>query len=104
MRKATPTSSKMKSLVGQSEKPTTSSSASVEEHLGIDGPIQPSTSTFTLSGKDDKSEKLKKKARNFLDERQKIKPRTQSLWSLIGNKKKKRKLILFFYIYFFFVY
>jgi hypothetical protein len=46
--------------------------------------ILPSTSTFTLSGKDDKPEKLKKKAKNFLDERQKIKSRAQSLWSFIG--------------------
>jgi hypothetical protein len=47
--------------------------------------IAPSTSTFTLSGKDDKPEKLKKKAKNFFDERQKIKARAQSLWSFIGK-------------------
>lgn len=45
--------------------------------------VLPSTSTFTL--KDDKQEKLKKKAKNFLDEKQKIKTRAQSLWSYIGN-------------------
>lgn len=56
--------------------------------LGLDGPILPSTSTFTLSSKDDKPEKLKKKAKNFLDERQKIKSRAQSLWSFIGKKIK----------------
>jgi hypothetical protein len=54
--------------------------------LGLDVPILPSTSTFTLSStKDDKPEKLKKKAKNFLDERQKIKSRAQSLWSFIGK-------------------
>lgn len=53
--------------------------------LGIDFPILPSTSSFTLPGKEDKGEKLKKKARNFLDERQKIKSRAQSLWSYIGT-------------------
>ncbi|GAA5798646.1 hypothetical protein HPULCUR_004051 [Helicostylum pulchrum] len=82
MRKAAPsTSSMMKGFVGH-EKPTTTSSIS-EDHLGIDGPLLPSTSTFTLAGKDDKPEKLKKKAKNFLDERQKTKSRAQSLWSFI---------------------
>ncbi|KAF7726352.1 Ral GTPase-activating protein subunit alpha-1 [Apophysomyces ossiformis] len=43
--------------------------------IGIDIPILPSSSTFILAGKDDKTERLKKKAKNFLDERQKIKLR-----------------------------
>lgn len=82
MRKAAPTSSIIKGLVGHSDK----SSSNEDQHaLGIDGPILPSTSTFTLSGKDDKPEKLKKKAKNFLDERQKTKSRAQSLWSFIGK-------------------
>ncbi|KAI7855415.1 hypothetical protein BDC45DRAFT_568310 [Circinella umbellata] len=51
--------------------------------LGTDMLILPSTSTFSLAGKDDKGEKLKKKAKTFLDERQKIKSRAQSLWSYI---------------------
>lgn len=79
MRKAAPTSSLIKGLVGHSEK-----TPSNEDH-GLDGPILPSTSTFTLAGKDDKPEKLKKKAKNFLDERQKTKSRAQSLWSFIGK-------------------
>ena len=53
--------------------------------LGTDIPILPSTSTFSLAGKDDKGEKLKKKAKTFLDERQKIKSRAQSLWSYTGK-------------------
>lgn len=61
----------------------TAASSTVEQK--IDFPILPSTSTFTLSGKEDKNEKLKKKAKNFLDERQKIKSRAQSLWSYIGK-------------------
>lgn len=87
MRKAAPTSSSIKKgFTGHSsEKPTNTSNISAEEHLtlGADVPILPSTSTFTLSSKDDKPEKLKKKAKNFLDERQKIKSRAQSLWSFI---------------------
>ncbi|KAI9315823.1 hypothetical protein BX666DRAFT_257432 [Dichotomocladium elegans] len=51
--------------------------------LSVDFPILPSTSSLTPSGKDDKGEKLKKKARNFLDERQKVKSRAQSLWAYI---------------------
>lgn len=86
MRKAAPTSSIIKGLVGHSEK----ASSNEDQVLGIDGPILPSTSTFTLSGKDDKPEKLKKKAKNFLDERQKTKSRAQSLWSFIGKKEKKK--------------
>lgn len=35
--------------------------------------------------KDERAEKLRKKAKNFLDERQKTKARAQSLWSFIGN-------------------
>lgn len=54
--------------------------------LGVDFPILPSTSTFTLGGRDDRGEKLKKKAKNFLDERQKTKSRAQSLWSYIGKQ------------------
>ncbi|KAL9549835.1 hypothetical protein MBANPS3_005021 [Mucor bainieri] len=70
------------------EKPKSIISESMDTNnnaLGLDVPILPSTSTFTLSsgGKDDKPEKLKKKAKNFLDERQKIKSRAQSLWSFI---------------------
>lgn len=90
MRKAAPTSSSIKKgFTGHSsEKPTNTSNISAEEHLtlGADVPILPSTSTFTLSSKDDKPEKLKKKAKNFLDERQKIKSRAQSLWSFIGTE------------------
>ncbi|KAG1463089.1 hypothetical protein G6F46_002102 [Rhizopus delemar] len=52
-----------------------------EESLTSDLLVLPSTSTFAL--KDDKQEKLKKKARNFLDEKQKIKTRAQSLWAYI---------------------
>lgn len=95
MRKAVPTSSSIKKGFTP-EKPSTSSNISNEEQhqqhqqqphiVGADVPILPSTSTFTLSGKDDKSEKLKKKAKNFLDERQKTKSRAQSLWSFIGKK------------------
>ena len=65
--------------------------------IGLDVPILPSTSTFSLAGKDDKGEKLKKKAKTFLDERQKIKSRAQSLWSYIG------KWILFYIYYYFFL-
>lgn len=91
MRKSAPTSSSIKKgFTGHSsEKPTNTSNISAEEQhltLGADVPILPSTSTFTLSSKDDKPEKLKKKAKNFLDERQKIKSRAQSLWSFIGNE------------------
>lgn len=57
--------------------------------LGVDFPILPSTSTFTLGGRDDRGEKLKKKAKNFLDERQKTKSRAQSLWSYIGKQVKR---------------
>jgi hypothetical protein len=87
MRKAAPSSSSIKKGFTVTEKPSTSSNISNEEHhaLGADVSILPSTSTFTLSGKDDKSEKLKKKAKNFLDERQKTKSRAQSLWSFIGK-------------------
>jgi hypothetical protein len=35
--------------------------------------------------KDERAEKLRKKAKNFLDERQKTKARAQSLWSFIGT-------------------
>lgn len=87
MRKAAPSSSIKKGFTGHSDKPNNTSNISIEEHhgLGLDVPILPSTSTFTLSSKDDKPEKLKKKAKNFLDERQKIKSRAQSLWSFIGK-------------------
>ncbi|KAI8093558.1 uncharacterized protein BX664DRAFT_295379 [Halteromyces radiatus] len=47
-----------------------------------DDAILPSTSTFTLN-KEDRPEKLKKKTKNFMDEKQKIKSRLQSLWSYI---------------------
>jgi hypothetical protein len=63
-----------------------------EESLTSDLLVLPSTSTFAL--KDDKQEKLKKKARNFLDEKQKIKTRAQSLWAYIGINKNKSRLIL----------
>lgn len=55
-----------------------------DEHgHGPDLLVLPSTSTFTL--KDDKQEKLKKKAKNFFNEKKEIKLRAQSLWSYIGN-------------------
>lgn len=38
--------------------------------------------------KDERAEKLRKKAKNFLDERQKTKARAQSLWSFIGKDKR----------------
>lgn len=66
------------------EKPSTNNAA---KDNNVDVQIAPSTSTFTLSGKDDKPEKLKKKAKNFLDERQKIKARAQSLWNFIGTNR-----------------
>ncbi|ORZ14187.1 hypothetical protein BCR42DRAFT_393825 [Absidia repens] len=47
-----------------------------------DDAILPSTSTFTLN-KEDRPEKLKKKTKNFMDEKQKVKSRVQSLWSYI---------------------
>ncbi|CAO3589976.1 unnamed protein product [Absidia cylindrospora] len=47
-----------------------------------DDAILPSTSTFTLN-KEDCPEKLKKKTKNFMDEKQKVKSRVQSLWSYI---------------------
>ncbi|KAI8993599.1 hypothetical protein BDB01DRAFT_847455 [Pilobolus umbonatus] len=61
-----------------------------QQSLTIDFPILPSTSTFSLSGKDDKSEKVKKKARNFLDERQKMKTRAQSLWNATNTLDQAR--------------
>ncbi|KAG0169558.1 Ral GTPase-activating protein subunit alpha-2 [Apophysomyces sp. BC1015] len=67
--------------IGQSQ-PSTAEGSGI---IGIDIPILPSSSTFMLAGKDDKPERLKKKAKNFLDERQKIKSRAQSLWSYIGT-------------------
>lgn len=102
MRKAAPSSSTFKKGFAPSssstaaaaaaappppEKPKSIISDTVDTNtLGLDVPILPSTSTFTLSsGKDDKPEKLKKKAKNFLDERQKTKSRAQSLWSFIGK-------------------
>ncbi|KAL0082507.1 hypothetical protein J3Q64DRAFT_1751821 [Phycomyces blakesleeanus] len=57
--------------------------ASNPDNVSFDLPILPSSSTFTISGKEDKPEKLKKKLKNFLDERQKTKSRAQSLWSYI---------------------
>lgn len=63
----------------------TNNNSTVKDNNNVDVQIAPSTSTFTLSGKDDKPEKLRKKAKNFLDEKQKIKTRAQSLWSFIGN-------------------
>jgi hypothetical protein len=48
--------------------------ASPEPHAALTMPIT----------KDERADKLKKKAKNFLDERQKIKTRAQSLWSFIG--------------------
>ncbi|CAO0796344.1 unnamed protein product [Mucor circinelloides] len=91
MRKAAPSSSTSKKGLAPSaagpplpEKPKSIISENMDHTLGLDVPILPSTSTFTLSsGKDDKPEKLKKKAKNFLDERQKTKSRAQSLWSFI---------------------
>ncbi|KAI9484408.1 hypothetical protein BDB00DRAFT_148787 [Zychaea mexicana] len=68
-------------LLASQESTTAMSTTSAE--LGPDIPILPSTSTFSLAGKDDKGEKQRKKAKNFLDERQKIKSRAQSLWSYI---------------------
>lgn len=93
MRKAAPSSSTSKKGLAPSaagpplpEKPKSIISENMDHTLGLDVPILPSTSTFTLSsGKDDKPEKLKKKAKNFLDERQKTKSRAQSLWSFIGR-------------------
>ncbi|KAI8367588.1 uncharacterized protein BYT42DRAFT_586812 [Radiomyces spectabilis] len=61
----------------------TPSSVIQDPNIGIDMPILPSSSTFTLTARDDRPEKFKKKAKNFLDERQKIKTRAQSLWSYI---------------------
>jgi hypothetical protein len=92
MRKNAPScsssSSMKRNLASHSEKAASihSEHASSSNALGLDVPILPSTSTFTLSSKDDKPEKLKKKAKNFLDERQKTKSRAQSLWSFIGKK------------------
>lgn len=112
MRKAAPSSSTSKKGFAPSstaaaapqppppppEKPKSIMSDTVDNNhhtLGLDVPILPSTSTFTLSGgKDDKPEKLKKKAKNFLDERQKTKSRAQSLWSFIGKKEKEKKPIV----------
>jgi hypothetical protein len=37
------------------------------------------------AAKDERADKLKKKAKNFFDERQKTKARAQSLWSFIGT-------------------
>lgn len=57
-----------------------------------DDAILPSTSTFTLN-KEDRPEKLKKKTKNFMDEKQKVKSRVQSLWSYIGNVNKARHVL-----------
>ncbi|KAI8144750.1 hypothetical protein BJV82DRAFT_606134 [Fennellomyces sp. T-0311] len=62
---------------------STTGMSTTSNDIGLEIPILPSTSTFSLAGKDDKGEKLKKKAKTFLDERQKIKSRAQSLWSYI---------------------
>ncbi|KAI8984457.1 hypothetical protein BDF20DRAFT_911553 [Mycotypha africana] len=99
MRKAIPSSSKLKKGFTHSDKHTrtttniytdsSNNSSSIDDTnknnttVGLDIPIAPSTSTYTLSGKDDKNEKLKKKTKNFLDEKQKAKTRAQSLWSYI---------------------
>ncbi|KAJ2959225.1 hypothetical protein NQZ79_g5312 [Umbelopsis isabellina] len=56
----------------QSELPIPEPS-STEPHAALTLPIT----------KDERNDKLKKKAKNFLDERQKIKTRAQSLWSFI---------------------
>ena len=87
MRKAIPSSSLKKGLVHTTDKPSLPPNIILNQHTetNLDVPILPSNSTFTLSGKEDKNEKLKKKAKNFLDERQKTKSRAQSLWSFIGN-------------------
>jgi hypothetical protein len=93
MRKNVPSSSSSssmkKNLSSHSEKAASIHSEQPSSNaLGLDVPILPSTSTFTLSStKDDKPEKLKKKAKNFLDERQKTKSRAQSLWSFIGKNR-----------------
>ncbi|KAI8362756.1 hypothetical protein BD560DRAFT_178321 [Blakeslea trispora] len=85
MRKAIPSSSTKKGLVHVTDKPSLPLSITTNQHTeaNLDVPILPSNSSFTLSGKEDKNEKLKKKAKNFLDERQKTKSRAQSLWSFI---------------------
>jgi hypothetical protein len=73
----------------------TSEQERANELLGADLAVLPSTSTFILAGKDDKNEKLKKKAKTFLDERQKIKSRAQSLWSYIGMLNKYSTFYVF---------
>ncbi|OBZ91240.1 Ral GTPase-activating protein subunit alpha-2 [Choanephora cucurbitarum] len=85
MRKAIPSSSLKKGLVHTTDKPSLPPNIILNQHTetNLDVPILPSNSTFTLSSKEDKNEKLKKKAKNFLDERQKTKSRAQSLWSFI---------------------
>ncbi|KAI9480932.1 MAG: hypothetical protein EXX96DRAFT_564755 [Benjaminiella poitrasii] len=88
MRKALPSSSSSSLLKkGLHTQPThnDNSTKTEEQNTKLDGLIVTSASTFALNNntKDDKPEKLKKKAKNFLDERQKTKSRAQSLWSFI---------------------
>ncbi|KAI7868261.1 hypothetical protein BDF14DRAFT_1881054 [Spinellus fusiger] len=64
-------------------------STTIDTH-GPELVVLPSTSTYTLAGKEDKPEKLKKKAKNFLDERQKTKSRAQSLWNATNSFDQAR--------------
>ncbi|KAI7906537.1 uncharacterized protein BX663DRAFT_496797 [Cokeromyces recurvatus] len=87
MRKALPSSSSSSFLKKNSNTQTmhnNNTSIPEEKNTKLDGRILSSTSTFVLNNNtNDKPEKLKKKAKHFLDERQKIKTRAQSLWSFI---------------------